>query len=162
MIFSGPMPLPTRAGTGVTHPETLDRSRRCRRRCLASAAPHTQQGSTGTSLCVFASGICKSIQAVIDAMRALQAIESGDHVRVVVVELDFVELLHAEPYGAVLTLVRPEVARTDPPFSAILAYQCHLYCATSIVLALMSRPVGGVIRFQAFGATKGCLAGFAD
>ena len=47
-------------------------------------------------------------------MRALQANEFGDHLRVVVAELDFVELLRAELYVAVLTHVRPEVARMDP------------------------------------------------
>ena len=59
-------------------------------------------------------------------MRALQANEFGDHLRVVVVELDFVELLPAELYVALLTLVRPEVARMDPPVSAIPAYQLRL------------------------------------
>ena len=95
-------------------------------------------------------------------MRALQANELGRHILSIVAELDFVELLRAELYLAILTLVGLEVMWVDPPFSAILAYQCRLYCATSFVLAFMSRPVGGVIRFQAFGATKGCLAGSAD
>ena len=81
-------------------------------------------------------------------MRALQANELGRHLRSIVAELNFVELLRAELYVAVLTRVGLEVGRMDPPFSAILAYQFHLYCATSIVLAFMSRPVGSVIIFR--------------
>ena len=92
-------------------------------------------------------------------MRALQANEFGDHLRVVVVELDFVELLRAELYVAVLTLVGLEVLRMDPPLSAILAYQCHLYCATSIVLAFMSRPVGSVISFRHLAHRRYALQG---
>ena len=102
------------------------------------------------------------MQAFIDATRALQAIEFGDHIRVVVVELDFVELLRPELYFAVLTLVRTEVARVDPPCSAISAYQLCLYCAIPFVPAFISRPVANVICFQAFGAPKVCLAGSAD
>ena len=95
-------------------------------------------------------------------MRALQANEFGDHLRVVVVELDFVELLCPELYVAVLTLVRPEVARVDPPCSAISAYQLCLYCAIPFVPAFISRPVATVICFQTLGAPKMCLAGSAD
>ena len=95
-------------------------------------------------------------------MRALQANEFGDHLRVVVVELDFVELLRAELYFEILTLVRPKVARMDPPFSAISAYQLRLYCAIPLVPAFISRPVASVICFQAFGAPEVCLAGSAD
>ena len=102
------------------------------------------------------------MQALIGAMRALQASGFGAHIRVVVVELDFVELLRPELYVAVLTLVRPEVARVDPPCSAISAYQLCLYCATPFVPAFISRPVASVIRFQAFGAPELCLAGSAD
>ena len=92
-------------------------------------------------------------------MRALQAIESGDHVRSIVAELDFVECLRAELYFAVLACVGLEVARMDPPFSAILAYQFHLYCATSIVLAFMSRPVGSVISFRHLAHRRYALQG---
>ena len=94
-------------------------------------------------------------------MRALQANELGRHLPSIVAELDFWELPRAELYLAVLTHVGLEVKRMDPPFSAILAYQFYLYCGTSFVLAFMSRPVGGVIRFQAFGAPEPRLAGFA-
>ena len=95
-------------------------------------------------------------------MRALQAHEFGDHLRLVVVELDFVELLRAELDVAVLTLVRLEVARMDPPFSAISAYQLRLYCAIPFVPAFISRPVASVICFQALGAPEVCPAGLAD
>ena len=102
------------------------------------------------------------MQAFIDATRALQAVEFGDHIRVVVVELDFVELLRPELYFAVLTLVRPEVARVDPPCSAISAYQLCLYNEITLVPAFISRPVATVICFQTLGAPKLCLAGLAD
>ena len=59
-------------------------------------------------------------------MRALPANELGDHLRSIVAELDFVELLRAELYVAILTRVGLEVARMDPLFSAILAYQLRL------------------------------------
>ena len=95
-------------------------------------------------------------------MRALQANELGHHLRIVVVELDFGELLRAELYLAVLTRVGLEVAGMDPPFSAISAYQLRLYCAIPFVPAFISRPVASVICFQAFGAPEVSLAGSAD